>query len=338
MERIAWNKFCIIILNPPSLFGNNEQMDRFDTMRVFIRVMERRSFTLAAEDLSMPRSTVTDAIKSLESRLGVRLLQRTTRSVHPTIEGEAYYSRCLNIIADVEESEDVFIGTHPKGPLRVDVQGTLARHFLLPRLPEFLNRYPEIEIFMSESDRLVSLVREGIDCALRVGIPQDSDMIIRHLADLDEVTLASPGYLSQFGTPHCIEDLVNHRMVGFHSTAINKIMPLLFQSGKERVNITLPTTMSVNAVESYIAAARLGLGIVQVPRYHIETDLTDGSLISLLPDNPPGKNSVSVLYPRNRQLSLRVRVFVDWLVMIFGQQRAQDIDSAAAKKNADYGE
>ncbi len=144
-------------------------MDRFDAMRVFTRVVERRSFTAAAEDLGLPRSTVTDAVKQLEARLGVKLLQRTTRHVSPTLDGEAYHRRCLALIDDLEDAEAAFSGVKPKGVLRVDVQGTLARHFLLPQLPEFLAEYPGIELYMSEGDRLVDLVREGIDCVLRVG-------------------------------------------------------------------------------------------------------------------------------------------------------------------------
>ena len=149
-------------------------MDRFDAMRVFTRVVERRSFTLAADDLGLPRSTVTDAVKQLEARLGVRLLERTTRQVNPTLDGEAYHRRCLSLIADVEEAEAAFGRAKPKGLLRVDVHGTLARHFVMPRLPDFLAEYPEIELYMSEGDRLVDLVREGIDCVLRVGDPREA--------------------------------------------------------------------------------------------------------------------------------------------------------------------
>ena len=167
-------------------------MDRFDAMRVFCRVVERRSFTLAAEDTGLPRSTVTDAIKQVEARLGVRLLQRTTRHVSPTLDGEAYYQRCLRILSDIEDAEGAFAGAKPKGVLRVDVHGTLARHFVLPNLPSFLETYPDIELQITEGDRFVDLIREGIDCVLRVGTLQDSDMIGRRVAMLEEVTLAAP--------------------------------------------------------------------------------------------------------------------------------------------------
>ena len=296
-------------------------MDRFDAMRVFTRVVERRSFTLAAEDLGLPRSTVTDAVKQLERRLGVRLLQRTTRHVSPTLDGEAYYQRCLGILADIEDAEGAFAGVKPKGLLRVDVHGTLARHFVLPGLPEFLRAYPGIEFYMSEGDRLVDLIREGIDCVLRVGVPQDSDMIARRVAMLEEVTLAAPSYLKVHGTPKNLEDLADgHRMVGFRSSATGGLLPLEFTSDGKVRNLTLPATFSVNAAESYFAAAELGLGLIQVPRYHAERAMGSGRLIQVLEGYPPTPTPVSLLYPRNRQLSPRVRVFIDWLVTVFAQR------------------
>jgi DNA-binding transcriptional LysR family regulator len=304
---------------PASQFGKYEQtkMDRFDTMRVFTRVVERRSFTLAADDLGLPRSTVTDAVKQIEARLGVRLLERTTRHVSPTLDGEAYHRRCLALIADLEDAEAAFGGAKPKGLLRVDVHGTLARHFVLPRLAEFLAEYPELEIYMSEGDRLVDLIREGIDCVLRVGDLKDSDMIARRVALLDEITCAAPGYLDRRGVPLSVDQLEGHSMVGFHSSGTGALLPLEFTVDKVPRTTTLPATVSVNAAESFVAAARLGLGLIQVPRYHVEDDLKRGTLIEVLAGYPPSPTPVSLLYPRNRQLSPRVRVFIDWLVRAF---------------------
>ncbi|QND48057.1 LysR family transcriptional regulator [Rhizobium lusitanum] len=295
-------------------------MDRFDAMRVFSRVVERRSFTLAAEDTGLPRSTVTDAVKQLEARLGVRLLQRTTRHVSPTLDGEAYYQRCLRILSDIEDAEGAFAGAKPKGLLRVDVHGTLARHFVLPNLPSFLETYPEIELYMTEGDRFVDLIREGIDCVLRVGTPQDSDMIARRVAMLEEVTLAAPAYIERFGMPTHPDTLDGHRMVGFRSSATGGLLPLEFTIDGAVRNITLPATVSVNAAESYFSAAKLGLGLIQVPRYHAEEALKSGELLHVLKDFPPTRTPVSMLYPRNRQLSPRVRVFIDWLVQVFARQ------------------
>ncbi|MEZ2220200.1 LysR family transcriptional regulator [Rhizobium sp. RCC_161_2] len=295
-------------------------MDRFDAMRVFSRVVERRSFTLAAEDTGLPRSTVTDAVKQLEARLGVRLLQRTTRHVSPTLDGEAYYQRCLRILSDIEDAEGAFAGAKPKGLLRVDVHGTLARHFVLPNLPSFLETYPEIELYMSEGDRFVDLIREGIDCVLRVGTQQDSDMIARRVAMLEEITLAAPAYIERFGMPTHPDALDGHRMIGFRSSATGGLLPLEFTIDGAVRNITLPATVSVNAAESYFSAAKLGLGLIQVPRYHAEEALKSGELLNILKDFPPTRTPVSMLYPRSRQLSPRVRVFIDWLTKVFALQ------------------
>ncbi|WP_261442366.1 LysR family transcriptional regulator [Serratia grimesii] len=292
-------------------------MDRIDAMRLFTRVVEQSSFTQAAQDLGLPRSTVTDAIKQLEARLQVRLLQRTTRHVSPTLDGEAYYQRCLTILADIEDAEMAFAGAKPRGLLRIDVHGTLARHFLLPELPDFLAQYPDIELFMSEGDRLVDPVREGIDCVVRVGKLKDSDMVARRLGELDEVTCAAPDYLQRFGTPHSLDELDGHRMVGFRSSASGTIMPLEFNVAGQSHQVTLPCTVSVSAAESLVAAAQMGLGIIQVPRYHLRDSLDNGSLLPLLPQFPSTPMPVSLLYPRNRQLSPRVRVFIDWFSKAF---------------------
>jgi len=295
-------------------------MDRFDAMRVFTRVVERRSFTLAAEDTGLPRSTVTDAVKQLEARLGIKLLDRTTRHVSPTLDGEAYYQSCLSILDDIEDAESAFAGAKPRGLLRVDVHGTLARHFVLPSLPSFLKAYPDIEFHLSEGDRLVDLVREGIDCVLRVGIPQDSDMIARRVAMLDEVTVASPGYLARYGRPSHPDDLSIHKMVGFRATGSTGPLPLEFLVNGKRVTKSIDASITVNAAESFVCAAHIGLGIIQVPRYHVEEDLAAGVLVELLPEFPPEPSPVSVLYPRNRQLTPRVRVFVEWLWKVFAAQ------------------
>src|SRR5580692_10909581 len=163
-------------------------MDSLDVMRLYTRIVDRRSFTLAAQDLDVPRSTATQVIKELETRLGVRLLQRTTRSVRSTLDGEAYYQRCVAILGEIEEAESAFRNAKPRGLLKVDVHGTLARHFVLPGLPDFLAHYPDLQLHIGEGDRLVDLVREGIDCVLCVGDLQDSTMVCRRIAMLEEAT------------------------------------------------------------------------------------------------------------------------------------------------------
>ena len=294
-------------------------MDRFDAMRLFTRVVDRRSFTGAAQDLGLPRSTATEVLKQLESRLGVRLLQRTTRQVAPTLDGEAYYRRCLAILADIEEAESAFTGAKPSGLLRVDVHGTLARHFIVPGLPRFLAEYPGIQLHMGEGDRLVDLIREGVDCVLRVGEPRDSAMVGRRIAMLEEGTFASREYLAKFGTPQTPEDLANHRMIGFVSSATGNVMPLELTVNGELKYFTPPVSLTVASGESMHAAAQVGLGLIQVPRYHLDRVPEEQRLVEVLADFRPSQTPVSLLYPHNRQLSPRVRVFIDWVTKEFGK-------------------
>ncbi|MBB3274991.1 MULTISPECIES: LysR family transcriptional regulator [unclassified Pseudoxanthomonas] len=294
-------------------------MDRFDALRVFVRIVERRSFTRAAEDLALPRATVTDAIKALESRLGVRLLQRTTRQVSLTLEGEIFYARCLRLIADMEDAEGAFRDTRPKGPLRIEVHGTLARHLLFPRLPAFLEAYPDIELDVSEGDRYVDLVREGVDCAVRVGELRDSDLVARRLTLLPEATAASPAYCKRHGTPTDVDTLETggHVMVGFKSTAIGALLPLEFQQEGRVRHLTLPTRVRVSGAESYVGAAFAGFGIIQAPRYRLDGYFATGALVPLLERFPPLPSPVNIVYARTRLPSPRLRAFIDWASGVF---------------------
>lgn len=293
-------------------------MDKLDSMKLFTRVVELHSFTQAAESLHLKRSTATDAIKQLETRLNVRLLQRTTRLVRPTLDGEAYYQRCLRILAEVEDAEMAFADARPKGLLRIDVNPALARHFIFPGVAQFLAMYPDIELAISEGDRLVDLVREGIDCVIRVGELQDSDMVARSLGHFQEITCASPAYIAQWGLPRTLDELQkNHQMVGFRSSATGDILPLNFILDGRPQRLTLATSLTVSGSESLKEAARRGLGIIQVPHYGVADDLQSGALRRILEDIPAGSLPVSLLYPRNRQLSPRVRVFIDWMVKAF---------------------
>ena len=289
-------------------------MDRFDAMRVFTRIVERRSFTHAADDLGLPRSSVTDAVKGLEARLGVRLLQRTTRQVSPTLDGEAYYQRCVNLIADLEEAEGAFAGAKPSGLIRVDVHGTQARHFLLPGLPDFLAEYPGIRLHIAEAHQPLDMIREGFDCILRTGELADSQLVQRRLASLERGTFANPGYLGRFGSPATPDQLEGHWMVGLMEQQIGEIAPLVFRDGDTVRRFTLPALITVTGPETNVASACIGLGLIQVPRYRVEAELASGVLVEVLPDFPPSPLPVHILYAQPRQLSPRLRVFIDWVV------------------------
>ncbi len=294
-------------------------MDRLDRMQLFTRVVERRSFSAAANDLGLARSTVTESIKQLEEAIGVRLLDRTTRHVMPTLDGRAFYERCLAILAEVDEAENVFRDAQPRGLLRVDAHGHLTRTFLLPRLHEFMERYPLLDLQIGQGDRLVDLVREGVDCVIRAGEVTDSALIMRRLGAIGEMSYASPAYIEKHGMPEHPDALDGHVAVGFISSRTGQTMPLEFMVGGELRYVTLPARLTVNNSDTMVDLARRGFGLIQVPRYRLQQDVDDGVLVEVLPDFPPSPTQLSVLYPQNRQLSPRVRVFIDWIAKVFAE-------------------
>lgn len=287
-------------------------MDRLATLKLFVRIVERGSFSAAAADCGVSRPVATGAIKSLEERLGARLLQRTTRHVQPTVEGEAYYHRCVAILAELEDA-DRSAGGAIIGRVRVDVAGHFARSILLPELPAFLARHPGLSVHVGEGERFVDLIREGVDCVVRAGELADSDMIVRRLGLMEEVTVASPAYLASYGTPRTPDDLEGHQMIAFVSSRTGQPLPLEFTRDGEVIEVMLPARVLVSGADTNAAAALRGLGLAQAPRYRFAEDLTSGALVEVLPEFPPTPTPVSVLYPSNRQLSPRVRVFIDWL-------------------------
>lgn len=298
-------------------------MDRFETMRLFVRIVERGNFASAARDLQLPRATVTRAIQQLEAHLGTRLLERTTRSVRPTDDGMAYHDRCVQLLADLDEAESAFRGVEPKGPLCVDMQGTLARFFVLPALPDFIERYPAIELRLSETDRMVDLIGEGIDCVLRAGSLPDSSLIGRQVAASEQLTLASPEYVARYGMPKSLDDLALHRMVAYSASTSGQPYGLDFTVNGSTQEVMLPFDVTVRGAEIYTAAGMAGLGLIQVPRYRVQRQLDAGELIPLLPNHPPPRMPVSVLQPGNRTASPRARVFIDWLAALFQGLQAQ---------------
>lgn len=294
-------------------------MDRFETLRLFVRIVHLGSFTKAAAELGMPRATATQAIKQLESRLGVRLLARTTRHVSPTEEGLAFQQRCVAILADLERAEQAFSDSamKPQGRLRIDLSGTLWRHVLAPLMPDFCERHPRITVEVSTHDRRIDLVKEGVDCVLRIGELSDSTLVARRLATLPQLTCASAGYVARHGRPQELEELASHRMVGYVAVGSGKTVPLAFQSPDGQVReVSLPATVSAHNGDAYVAAGEAGFGLIQVPHYHVQRQIEAGSLVECLTRHRPPGLPLSVVYPAQRHLPLRVRAFIDWLARI----------------------
>lgn len=299
-------------------------MDRLDTMRLYARIVELGSFTAAANDLGLPRATVTHAIKKLEARLGAQLLQRTTRCQRVTRDGHAYYAHCVRLLADLDAVEANFreAAVKPQGRLRIDLPGTLARQLVIPALPAFCARFPQIELDIGTSDRLVDLLREGVDCVLRVGELPDSGLVGRRVATLAQATVASASYLRRHGQPATLADLQQgHVAVNWASpTTRQPECSLEFVVSRHRRDVNLPARVTVSSADAYIACCEAGLGIAQFPRYRIAAGLARGTLREILPDAPPPSLPVHVLYAPQRQLPARLRVFVDWLVALLGKQ------------------
>ncbi len=296
-------------------------MDRFESMRIFTRIVELGSFTRAGEELGFPKATVTHAIKQLEARLRVRLLHRTTRQVTATLDGDAYYRRCMRLLADLEETENIFseAAVNPAGKLRIDMHGTLGMHFVMPLLPQFCDRYPNIELEIGMGDRLIDLVRESVDCVLRVGELRDSSMVARKVATLEQVTCASSDYLEKHGVPKSIAELEQHHGVNFFSSQTGKLFPFDFIVDGKPLSCAIKGMVSVNNADAYAACCINGFGLIQVPRYHVEKELQSGRLQEILAEFRPDPMPVAVLYPHHRQLSPRVRVFVDWMAEVFAK-------------------
>lgn len=291
-------------------------MDRFSAMRVFTRIVELRGFAKAADSLQLPRASVTVLIKQLEAHLGVQLLQRTTRQVSPTLDGAAYYQRCVQLLSDLEETEAVFSTSrqNPRGTLSVDMPSGIGRLIVIPALPTFTARYPQIELEIRLNDRPVDLIREGVDCVLRGGLALDESLVARPLAMMDQLTLASPAYLARRGVPASLEDLANHQMVEYVSSVTGKRFGLEFEVEGQLRTVNLSKSLAVNSSDGYFAACEAGFGLIQAPHYHAMRQLAEGTLIQVLPSLAVPKMALSALYPPHRQLSQRVRVFVDWLI------------------------
>lgn len=294
-------------------------MDRFNAMRVFTRIVELGGFAKAADSLQMPRASVTILIKQLEAHLGVQLLHRTTRQVSPTLDGAAYYQRCVQLLADLEETEAAFSATrrNPRGTLRIDMPAGVGRLIVIPALPAFSARYPAIELEIGLNDRPVDLIREGVDCVLRGGLCLDDSLVARPLVLMEQVTCASPGYLERHGTPQSLDELAGHQVVEYFSSVSGKRYGLEFEVGEEVRLVDLPKQVAVNSADGYLAACEAGYGLVQTPYYHVAQQLADGRLRQVLRDVPPPRLPLTALYPPQRHLSTRVRVFVDWLVELF---------------------
>ncbi|WP_411880574.1 LysR substrate-binding domain-containing protein [Polaromonas sp. YR568] len=292
-------------------------MDRFDAMQAFARVVEAGSFTKAAGTLHMSKTSVTQLVQQLEARLRVKLLNRTTRQVHVTADGAAYYERVLRVLADMDDAETSLsaASASPRGRLRVDVPSPLARLVLVPALPAFHARYPEIQLDMGVSDRMVDVIGDNVDCVVRGGELTDLSLMARKVADLRLGVYAAPGYLERAGTPahpHELED-THHRIVGFLWARTGKAFPYAMHRKGESIKVQGRHLFSFDDGNAYLAAGLAGLGVLWLPDYMARAHVVRGELLPLFKDWRLDTMPLYVAFAPNRHVSAKLRVFIDWI-------------------------
>lgn len=292
-------------------------MDRFDAMQAFARVVEAGSFTKAAQTLHMSKTTVSQLVQQLEARLRVKLLNRTTRKLNLTADGAAYYERVVRLLADIDDAETSLssASTAPTGRLRVDVPSPLARMILIPALPAFHARYPDIQLDMGVSDRIVDVIGENVDCVVRGGELSDQSLMARRVGDLRIGVYATPGYLQRAGTPaHPLElEDSHHRIVAFLWARSGKAVAYAMHRDGERVDVRGRYVLSVDDGNAYLAAGLAGMGVLWLPHYMAQAHLATGELVALFQDWTLQPMPLYLAFPPNRHVSRKLRVFIDWV-------------------------
>jgi DNA-binding transcriptional LysR family regulator len=289
-------------------------MNRIEAMHIFARVAELASFTKAADSLGLPKASASTAVQHLEAQLGTQLLHRTTRRVQLTHDGQRFYERCKDVLADLDELGTMFQQAPQalSGRVRVDTNSGVARH-VVEHLPQFLREHPGIQVELSCSDRRVDVVAEGFDCVVRVGTLTDSSLIMRPLGQYRIVNCASPAYLAEHGVPQTLEDLAHHKLIHYVSVLGQRPPGFEYMEGSECRYVPMQGVLTVNSVEAYASGCTAGLGIIQTPRVGVARLLRAGALVEVLPQYEAEPMPVSLLYAQRRNLSVRVQVFMDWL-------------------------
>lgn len=296
-------------------------MDKLQAIQVFVRIVETGGMSRAAESLGVPKPAVTTLIQRLEASLGVRLLNRSTRKVSVTPEGAAYYERCVTILGELRDADESVARGHaaPRGRLRVDVPTLISRSVLVPALPQFFARYPEIELALASRERRADLIEEGIDCALWSGDIADSSVVARRVGFLYFATCAAPSYLATHPRPAHPQDLAQHRCINHFSPRTGRVVEWVYRRGRERFQARLPGHIALEDENSYVAAAEAGLGIAQIPAFIVNDAMERGTLELLLGDWFPEPAPLHVVYPQHRHVSGKVRVFVDWVAALLAE-------------------
>ena len=297
-------------------------MDQLAAMRGFMRVVETGSFTRAAAVLALPKATLTKQIQQLEAHLSTRLLNRTTRRVTVTPDGAAYYERALALLNDLEELDGSLSASQasPRGRLRIDLPSSLAIEVMIPALPDFLARYPDIQVDMGSTDRPVDLLGENVDCVIRAGEIRDPSLIARRIGQVPFLTCAAPSYIAAHGIPrHPSELETEHVVVRYFSEATGRYFDYEFRRDGEVIEVAGRYRVACNDGVAYLAAGLAGMGVLQAPAFLVAPHIARGALVSVLGEWDAEPLPIHVVYAPNRHLSNRVRVFVDWVADRFAR-------------------
>jgi LysR family transcriptional regulator for bpeEF and oprC len=298
-------------------------MDQIQSMRVFARVVEAGSFTRAAESLQLPKGTVTKLVQHLETRLRTKLLNRTTRRVTVTPDGAAYYERTARLLNDLDDIEASMTNAqaNPSGRLRVDVGTSVARLIIIPALPDFFQRYPDIQLDLGVGDRPVDLIGDNVDCVIRGGELIEQSLVARRIGNMGLVTVATPDYLKRHGMPaHPLELEDRHTTINYFSPRTGRPFPHEFEKDGEKLEIGGRYRVAVNESNAHMAAVLAGLGISQAAVFAAAPHIASGELVEVLPEWTRAPIPLHVVYPPNRHLSAKVRAFVEWAAELFAKQ------------------
>lgn len=288
-------------------------MDSLNGFMVFVQVAETRNFAAVGRLLGVSASAVGKSVARLEERLGVRLFHRSTRSVTLTAEGSLFLERSRRILAEIEAAELELsqVTAAPRGRLRISLP--LVSSLMLPVLGEFMREYPEIELDLDFTDRLVDVVDEGFDAVVRAGEPTDSRLAARKLGSFRSVLVASPDYLAQRGTPNVPADLLQHSCLHYRFPHSGKLEPWVLRRAADEPELQLPTSMICNNIETRVRFALQGLGIAYLPEFAVEEPLSDGRLQTVLTGYAERSGVCHVLWPASKYPSPKVRALVDFL-------------------------
>ncbi|WP_081075372.1 LysR family transcriptional regulator [Burkholderia anthina] len=303
-------------------------MDFFASMQVFVRIVETGSFSRTAELLNMPKPSISRMLQILETKLGTRLINRTTRRISITEDGQYFYANSVRLLNELQNVREELGDSRrtARGRVRVNLPTVMATNIVAPALPDFFSSHPDVEVDLGLTDRAVNIVGEGVDCVVRVGPIDDSDFVARRIGSFVDLTCASPGYLEKYGEPHTLQDLAAHFAVNYVSSRTGRIRPWEFCRNGSIETVTMKSKVSVDDADAYLSCGLAGIGILKESSFSMMPHIETGALRRILTDYTSPTRPVSILYAPNRNLPKRVRVFIDWIADLYAQHPSMQVE------------